>query len=79
MFDECKIKFYAEEEYIKNSPNLLPVPTKLNIPSWFKKLDHKIKPKGQFMGIFFNRSKNNKRLYAFFRCYYFWLYIKSSN
>tara|TARA_S200002703_G_scaffold75560_1_gene65207 strand:- start:556 stop:1272 length:717 start_codon:yes stop_codon:yes gene_type:complete len=45
MFDECKIKFYAEEEYIKNSPNLLPVPTKLNIPSWFKKLDHKIDQK----------------------------------
>tara|TARA_R100001591_G_scaffold9222_1_gene15870 strand:+ start:513 stop:1247 length:735 start_codon:yes stop_codon:yes gene_type:complete len=33
------IKFSADEKYLKNK-DLYPIPCKLNIPEWFKKLEH---------------------------------------
>ena len=39
MFSK-KIKFQAPKSYIENNQDILPVPTKLNIPEWFKKLSH---------------------------------------
>ena len=36
------IEFLANEDFIKNNQKYLPVPTKINIPEWFKKLEHKV-------------------------------------
>jgi len=44
MFEKT-IEFIAPEEYIKNHPDLLPTPIKLNIPEWYKKLKHHINKK----------------------------------
>ena len=39
MFENV-IKFKANKEFIKNNKDNLPVPIKINIPDWFKKLEH---------------------------------------
>lgn len=41
MFNNT-IKFIAENSYIENSKDIYPIPTKLNIPDWFKKLKHNV-------------------------------------
>ena len=39
MFDNI-IKFIAPKPYIDNNQDYLPTPIKLNIPEWYKKLEH---------------------------------------
>jgi hypothetical protein len=39
MFENV-IEFRANEKYIKHNQETLPVPIKLNIPDWYKKLQH---------------------------------------
>ena len=39
MFENI-IKFRANKEYIKHYTECLPIPSKINIPEWFKKLEH---------------------------------------
>ena len=39
MLDKT-IKFIAENSFVENSEDIYPIPTKLNIPEWFKKLNH---------------------------------------
>tara|TARA_R100000951_G_scaffold92427_1_gene80865 strand:+ start:564 stop:1313 length:750 start_codon:yes stop_codon:yes gene_type:complete len=39
MFENV-IKFRACKEYVENNKDIFPVPTKTNIPEWFKKLEH---------------------------------------
>ena len=39
------IKFKATKEYIENNQKYLPIPTKLNIPEWFKNLEHTVQKK----------------------------------
>ena len=39
MFENV-IKFIAQEKYLKHNQDTLPIPAKLNIPEWFKKLEH---------------------------------------
>tara|TARA_R110000822_G_scaffold105207_1_gene232675 strand:+ start:293 stop:1039 length:747 start_codon:yes stop_codon:yes gene_type:complete len=39
------IKFKANKEYIKHYPECLPVPGRVNIPEWFKKLEHGVAKK----------------------------------
>jgi hypothetical protein len=34
------IKFLAHENYIERNKDILPIPIRLNIPSWYKKLKH---------------------------------------
>ena len=41
MFENT-IKFKAIKGYIENNQKYLPVPIKLNIPKWFKELEHNI-------------------------------------
>ena len=41
MFEKT-IRFSAHEKFIKHNQEFLPVPIKLNIPEWFKKLEHTI-------------------------------------
>lgn len=40
MFKENIIEFISAQGYIDNSQDILPIPSKLNIPKWFKKLEH---------------------------------------
>lgn len=40
MFKENIIEFSSVDEYIENSKDILPIPSKLNIPKWFKNLKH---------------------------------------
>jgi|TARA_R110001583_G_scaffold168734_1_gene321598 hypothetical protein len=42
---ESIIKFTAPKDYIENNKEYLPVPIKLNIPDWFKKLEHGVNNK----------------------------------
>lgn len=44
MFDNI-IKFKANKKYIENNSDTLPIPAKLNIPEWFKRLNHSNKNK----------------------------------
>ncbi len=44
MFESI-IKFTAPKDYIENNKEYLPIPIKLNIPDWFKKLEHGINNK----------------------------------
>jgi len=37
---ENKIKFKANKKYVDTHKNYLPIPAKLNIPKWFKNLEH---------------------------------------
>ncbi len=39
MFDNI-IKFVCREDYIRNNKDFLPIPAKLNVPDWYKKLQH---------------------------------------
>ena len=39
---EIPITFKAPKAYIENNKDILPIPSKLNIPQWFKKLGHDI-------------------------------------
>ena len=39
MFENI-IKFRANKEYIKHYTECLPIPSRINIPEWFKKLEH---------------------------------------
>ena len=39
---EIPITFKAPKAYIENNKDILPIPSKLNIPEWFKKLGHDI-------------------------------------
>ena len=41
MFENI-IKFKAIKEYVENNQKYLPVPIKVNIPKWFKELEHNI-------------------------------------
>lgn len=40
MFEKT-IKFIATKHYLENNKDVFPVPSKVNIPDWFKKLEHK--------------------------------------
>jgi hypothetical protein len=40
MFSNNLIEFIGDKDYINNNKDILPTPSKLNIPEWFKKLDH---------------------------------------
>lgn len=42
---EIPITFKAHKSYIENNKDILPIPAKLNIPEWFKKLEHSIELK----------------------------------
>jgi len=39
---EIPIIFKASEAYIKKNQDIYPIPAKLNIPKWFKKLEHSV-------------------------------------
>ncbi len=41
MFENI-ITFRSSQKYIKHNQKYLPIPTKINIPEWFKKLDHSL-------------------------------------
>lgn len=45
MLSNNLIKFSADKDYINNNKDILPIPSKLNIPDWFKKLEHNIDSK----------------------------------
>lgn len=42
MFEKI-ITFKANNKYIENNKDILPIPAKINIPDWYKKLSHTIK------------------------------------
>tara|TARA_Y100000004_G_scaffold190798_1_gene248479 strand:+ start:881 stop:1624 length:744 start_codon:yes stop_codon:yes gene_type:complete len=44
MFENI-ISFRANEAYIDSNQDILPIPAKLNIPEWFKKLQHTVDKK----------------------------------
>ena len=44
MFENI-ISFRANEAYIENNQDILPIPAKLNIPEWYKQLQHTINKK----------------------------------
>jgi hypothetical protein len=41
MFENI-IKFTAPEDFIKNNKEYLPIPSTLNIPDWFKEIEHTV-------------------------------------
>ena len=65
MFERI-IEFSASETYLKNYSDK-PEPIKLNIPQWFKDLEHH------------PRYKTIKGCQPFFRNSYFWISFKDSN
>jgi hypothetical protein len=44
MFEKI-ITFKASKKYIENNKDILPIPSKNNIPNWFKKINHTMKDK----------------------------------
>jgi len=44
MFEKT-IEFYSSDLYLQNNKDILPTPSKINIPNWYKKLKHDHKDK----------------------------------